>query len=141
MKDLSGPAVPFFEFRSQYRIGDIISPAQARDRTLFCVLYVGRIEKSKGVLDIPAIAQQVGNQINFDICGGGGALVELKQIVAEQKLGNVFVHGRVSRSELLDKFSKAHAIISCQHEALFVKVCLPFALKQCRLDCQSSLAD
>jgi glycogen synthase len=115
-RQLAGCALPFFEFRSQYRNGEFQPAAHDRDRSPFFVIFVGRIEKSKGVLDIPSIAEGISKrssvQVLFEVCGSGGALPELKLVVAEKGLSDVVrVHGRVPRAELFELYSRAHAVI------------------------------
>ena len=48
----------------------------------------------------------------FNVCGAGPALEKLKKAIVDADLsGQVIVHGRVERAELLDLYSKAHAVI------------------------------
>jgi glycosyltransferase involved in cell wall biosynthesis len=107
--------LPFFEYRCQFRI-DRFQFRQDRERTPFRVIFVGRAERNKGVLDIVAMAERLrehsGMPIVFEVCGDGNALPELRRIVQEKRLGDiVIVHGRLPQSELFQLYSRAHAVI------------------------------
>lgn len=80
------------------------------------MLFVGRIEKNKGVLDLIAIAerleQEFPGQLQFDICGNGSDQNELVRSIEERRLGGV-VHylGRLNRQELLKVYGRSHLSI------------------------------
>jgi len=116
VQQLAGYALPFFEYRAQFR-SDGFSPLQ-RDHGInpFRVLFVGRVERSKGALDMALMAERLRAKshrpIVFEICGDGGALSELKSIVDAKGLGDiVHVRGRLARPELLEVYRRAHAVI------------------------------
>jgi glycogen(starch) synthase len=116
VRQLARSAVPFFEFRAQFRSQDFQLAGHGRDQKPFRVIFVGRAERSKGILDIAAMAERITKRssvpILFEVCGGGSALPELRQIVAEKRLTDVIhVHGRISRAELFRLYSRAHAVI------------------------------
>jgi len=116
VRQLAGSQVPYLEYRTQYRCEEFQFRRADSDRNPFRVIYVGRIERNKGVFDIAAIAQSLRGRsrgrISFDLCGHGGALQELRAIVAKQGLDDVVhVHGRVPRSKLFELLERAHAVI------------------------------
>jgi glycosyltransferase involved in cell wall biosynthesis len=116
VRQLAKRAIPFFEYRSQYQRADFQFSREKHDRDPFRVAYVGRAERSKGVLDIPAMAERLRElsrfPILFEVCGDGGALAELRRIVAEKALADmVLVHGRLPGPELFQLYARAHAVI------------------------------
>lgn len=112
---LAGSALPFFQYRIQYREAQLRGAPSADNRNPFRVIFVGRAERNKGVLDIAAIAEAtLGSSVPilFEVCGGGSALPELEQIISEKGLGAVVrVHGRIPPPELLQVYLRAHAVI------------------------------
>lgn len=117
VRQLARRQVPFFEYRTQYRCDEFPSaPRGDGGRNPFRVIYIGRIERNKGVFDIAAMAQHLRDRsqtpVLFDVCGQGSALEELKEFVTKNKIDDlVRIHGRVSRTELFQRFQRAHAVI------------------------------
>jgi glycosyltransferase involved in cell wall biosynthesis len=116
VRQLAGPSFPFFEYRCQFRSDELWPHQQHSERNPFRVIFVGRAERNKGLLDIAAMAErlreQSGTSIVFEVSGDGNALPELRRIVEERQLGgSVIVHGRLPRSELFQLYSRAHAVI------------------------------
>ena len=115
-QQLAGRALPFFEYRAQFRDEGFQPRRKDGVHNPFHVVFVGRVERNKGVLDIAAMAERLrqrsGPPIMFEVCGDGGALTELRRIVEEKGLGRiVLVHGRLARRELLQVYARAHAVI------------------------------
>lgn len=80
------------------------------------VMFAGRIERNKGVLDIVEIARLLEaerpGRVRFDICGGGPALDELETAIQHHGLGAVVrTHGKLIRPELLKLYAASHAVI------------------------------
>jgi glycogen synthase len=116
LHELAGSAVPFFEYRCQFRIEGFQSSLSVGHRKPFRVAFAGRAEPSKGILDVPAIAQHLRQRstaaVVFEICGDGSALIELENVIQESNLSDVVhVHGRLARPQLLEVYARAHAII------------------------------
>jgi glycosyltransferase involved in cell wall biosynthesis len=116
VRQLAGPFFPFFEYRCQFGSNEFSSHKQRGERNPFRVIFVGRAERNKGVLDIAAIAERLREQsttpIVFEVSGDGNALPELRRIVEEKQLGgSIIVHGRLPRTELFQLYSRAHAVI------------------------------
>ncbi len=114
---LAGRPVPFFQYRAQFRESDFRA-LKAPDYGLrpFRVMFAGRIERNKGVLDLIDIAaklqQRRPHQVMFDICGGGGASDELRAVVEERRLGDIVkLHGKLIRPELLRIYEQSHLVI------------------------------
>jgi glycosyltransferase involved in cell wall biosynthesis len=116
VRQVVGRALPFFEYRTQYRGREFQPSDCGSDRMAFRVIFVGRAERSKGVIDIAAIAERLRERsplpIRFDVCGQGRALPELRECVERKGLvDTVQVHGRVPRAELFQLLASADAAI------------------------------
>ncbi|WFU18788.1 glycosyltransferase family 4 protein [Bradyrhizobium sp. CB3481] len=104
----------FFQYRCQFE-RDGFKLGVPYDGGPFRVLFVGRAESNKGILDIPEIARQLQlrceTPIVFEVCGDGPALRELKRMVKYDDAINILIHGHVERRHLLDIYARAHAVI------------------------------
>ncbi len=91
--------------------------APPASRAPFRVLFAGRIERDKGVFDLLATSQQLGQQlaqreIVFDICGAGSALDELRAATEAAGLAARFqLHGYCQRTQMQQMLNAAHALI------------------------------
>jgi glycosyltransferase involved in cell wall biosynthesis len=111
----SNGSVPFFQYRCQF------SPegfAQSKPYAggPFNIVFAGRIEQNKGVLDLAGMAIRLRALSNvpvmFHVCGNGPAIEALKaQIEADRLYGEIKVHGRLERPALLQIYANAHAAI------------------------------
>lgn len=114
--ELAGRPLSYFEWRGQFRReGFARDPAEA-ERRPFRLLYVGRAEENKGVLDLVAIAHRLAERapglVQIEVCGDGGALPELRRRIAEAGLEDTLVaHGRLQRPALLAAYARSHAVI------------------------------
>lgn len=108
-------AIPFFQYRCQFTANGFAHAKHYISGT-FRVMYAGRVEENKGVLDIVQMAANLRNlgqvDVVFDICGDGAALSRLRAAVEAQDLGKlVIVHGRLEREALLGIYANSHAAI------------------------------
>jgi glycogen(starch) synthase len=106
---------PFFQYRCQFR-PDGFRQALPYEAGPFRIVFVGRAERNKGVLDIAQMAARLKAaapvKVAFDICGDGPALPELRSIIAQEGLGDVITaHGRLERDALLGIYASSHAAI------------------------------
>jgi glycogen(starch) synthase len=117
VRQLGADTIPFFEYRSQFRRdGFPLSNCREHDRDSFRVIFVGRIERSKGALDILEMANQLRQRssvpVVFDVCGDGSGLAELRSATEQKRLGGiVHIHGRLRRPQLLEVYARAHAVV------------------------------
>jgi glycogen(starch) synthase len=116
LRQLAGPALPFFEYRAQFRREDFRAAQSNAHRDPFRVVFAGRAERNKGVLDIAAMADRLRARsrvpIQFEVCGDGGALPELRRIVEEKGLLEiVHLHGQLAKPELIEIYARAHAVL------------------------------
>jgi len=108
---------PVVEFLPTYR-PDLFagSSAPSVPRRPFRVLFAGRIEQNKGVFDLLNIAARFAasgrTDIEFDLCGDGTALAELRKQAEAKGLAERFrCHGHCNRAFMRDMFGRAHAVI------------------------------
>lgn len=83
----------------------------------FRVFFAGRIERNKGVFDLLEIARRFSREgrsdIEFDLCGDGSALAELRQQTDEAGLQSRFrCHGHQDKPRMREMYSKAHVVIA-----------------------------
>jgi glycogen synthase len=104
--------------RAQFRISDFaaIDPPPPIDVRPFRIVFAGRVERDKGVLDLVEIARIVEasypGQTQFDVCGSGTALDELRELVDATGTGHlIHTYGRLNRTELLKVYARSHAFI------------------------------
>jgi glycosyltransferase involved in cell wall biosynthesis len=109
---------PIFQFRAQYRpaLFDAFPEAPAHDARPFRVLFVGRVERAKGVFDILEIAElldrEFPGQLQYDLCGTGSDLESLRAEIQQRGLGSlVRALGRVSREDLIGAYASSHVVI------------------------------
>ena len=80
------------------------------------VLFVGRVERNKGVMDLVEIARilekEVPGHVEFDVCGSGAALDVLKESIRHHGLSaTVRTHGQLLRPDLLKIYAACHVVI------------------------------
>lgn len=97
-----GPSCPVLEFLPLYRaeyFSDLPAPASGMD-----ILFIGRVEVNKGVLDLVDMADQLrhhGVQPIFHICGDGKAMGQMKDRVSALGLEQAFrFHGWCDRAKM-----------------------------------------
>ena len=106
----------FHEYRAQYVRSDFAGLPPPGASAPFRVLFVGRVERDKGVFDVLSIAEALDRRhpgaFAFDICGGGTASEELAREIALRRLaGKVIFHGKLSRPELLTVYAASYIVI------------------------------
>lgn len=82
----------------------------------FQMMFIGRIERFKGVFDILEIARRIEDShpglVRWDICGRGADFDELKRRHTSLMLNNVVnIRGWTSLDDLVDVYAKSHASI------------------------------
>jgi glycogen(starch) synthase len=108
---------PILEFVPTYQPQTFaaVSPPPAQ-RDPFAVLFVGRIERAKGVFDLLEIARRLrgggGTAVRFDLCGTGSELPALRAAAAAANLSDSFIcHGHCDRPAMRERMSACHAMI------------------------------
>ena len=79
----------------------------------FTIVFVGRVERNKGVFDLLDLAEELKTDgVIFEVCGDGTALDELRKHSEARQLGKVVtIHGQLERPQLLEVYATAHAVI------------------------------
>jgi glycogen synthase len=107
-----------FQIRAQFNsnyFNSIAAPPSHKYKP-FRVMFIGRVERSKGVFDILEIARQIEDTspelVRWEICGGGKDLEALRRRQVELDLqGIVNIRGWISLSELVAVYDRCHASI------------------------------
>jgi glycosyltransferase involved in cell wall biosynthesis len=91
-------------------------PPPEKNRRPFRVLYVGRIEADKGVYTLTELARRYAEagrtDIEFDVCGSGSALEELRRRAEAFGFSERFrTYGHCGRDKLRAMYAAAHAVI------------------------------
>lgn len=108
---------PIHQTRAQFlpEFFSAIPPADYSTKP-FQVMFVGRVDESKGVLDIADMAASIERRqpglVRWVICGRGPALDDLKAKVAANGTGHVVdIRGWVSLEDLQRVYAESHAAI------------------------------
>jgi len=93
-----------------------IPPPPPHERRPFQMMFIGRIERAKGVFDILEIARRIENShpglVRWEICGRGGDFDEFSRRHQELGLGDlVKVRCWTSLDDLLCVYGRSHACI------------------------------
>ncbi len=113
----AGQHRPTIEFIPVYRRQQFASVAAPNEsRSPFYVLYTGRVERDKGVFDLLTIAQRLLAEgitnIQFDVCGQGSALEELRQAIVEAGVAPFFhCHGHCNKLQMQQMFNQSHVVV------------------------------
>jgi glycogen(starch) synthase len=118
VESVSGPTPKsVIVFQPTFPLEAFESPA-VKDfkRRPFRIMFAGRIEENKGVFDLLAMAQILqarrDRAFEFDICGDGPMLENLRQRIEAQGLGGIVrTYGRLNRPELIERYLESHIVI------------------------------
>jgi glycogen synthase len=106
------------QFRPQFnpQYFKTIPPPPPHDQRPFRVMYAGSISRSKGLFDILEMARKVEDaapqQVQWDICGSGIDLVELRRRHAALGLERIVnIRGWTSPRDMRDVFLESHICI------------------------------
>lgn len=108
---------PIYEIRAQFlaeRFANIAPPPEF-DGSSLRIMFVGRIDHSKGVFDILEMAAllnaKLPGKVHWEICGRGPDLESLRLRRHEMSLENVQIRGWVSMEELQEVYDASHLSI------------------------------
>ena len=92
-------------------------PPPSRELRPFRILFAGRIERNKGVLDIVRIAalleRDEPGRYAWEICGCGSDADELRAFVESRGLsGSIFLRGKLDREQMAEAYGRSHAVIA-----------------------------
>ena len=107
-----------YQIRAQFRPQDFqtIPPPPPPGKVPFRAMYIGRIERSKGVFDILQIAQKVESEapgrVRWEICGSGPDLDDLRRKQVHMSLADVVIIGAAPHhSDLRDVYARSHLLV------------------------------
>ncbi len=108
---------PIINFLSTYRRTEFehVKPP-SRERSIFQVLFAGRIEMNKGVFDLLEVAKRFKaesrSDIIFNICGVGSALELLQEQAKACGVDASFIfHGYCNKPKMQEMFSLSHVVV------------------------------
>lgn len=113
----NGRHQPLYQIRAQFLPSrfEPIGPPPIFDGSKLRIMYVGRINKSKGLFDILEMAKKLNeiapNRVEWEICGSGPDLDLLKARRSQMGLENVILRGWVSLEQLQEVYSRSHISI------------------------------
>jgi glycosyltransferase involved in cell wall biosynthesis len=113
----AGQHRPISEFLPTYRRGSFDGNSVPDESHYpFRVCFAGRIERNKGVFGLLEIARRFAaegrSDIEFDICGNGSALEELRAAVEQCGLSARFrCHGHCAKPTMRQMYGRCHAVI------------------------------
>lgn len=104
----------FIPLYRREQFAQITPPSEKR--LPFRVLFVGRIERNKGIFDLLEIAKSLAaigrDDITFDVCGTGSMLDTLRLATKQAGLESRFIcHGHCNKSKMRQMYDQAHVII------------------------------
>lgn len=118
VRRISGPnGPPIINFVPNYHSAPFDAvPEPNSGRHSFRVLYIGRIERNKGVFDLLETAERLrtkhGARFLFDLCGKGRAYDELSDSIRRRNLNQtVTLHGHCDRSMLLTRLGECNVVL------------------------------
>jgi len=77
----------------------------------FKLLFVGRLSPHKNLTALLEALSVIKREITLDIIGDGECRRELSALIADKKLENVWLHGRLSRDEVKKFYATCSALI------------------------------
>jgi glycogen synthase len=109
---------PFYQIRAQFRpeYFQQIPRHPPHDQRPFRIMYIGRIDKDKGLFDLLEMARELEarlpGDVRWEICGTGKDFEELKRRHQELGLGDVVtLRGWTSLPDLINVYARSHASI------------------------------
>ncbi|MGE5754300.1 MAG: glycosyltransferase family 4 protein [Planctomycetaceae bacterium] len=113
-----GRHTPLLQVRAQFRpeYFENIPPPPPHDQRNFRIMFIGRVNRIKGVFDILEIARKVEarapGRVRWEICGSGPDLEELRQRQHAMGLEPiVHIRGWTSLPDLIEVYARSHASI------------------------------
>jgi glycosyltransferase involved in cell wall biosynthesis len=116
LEQIAGRPLPStIAFLPTYRRGTFDAAAPPQNKP-FRLLFAGRIERDKGVFDLLQIARDLAAQqrtdIEFDLCGDGTALPDLRRAIDQAGLASRFrCHGHCDRTTMRRMYADCSAVI------------------------------
>jgi glycogen synthase len=113
-----GRHAPLYQIRAQFPRDYFarIPPPPPFEQRPFRIMFIGRVNRIKGVFDILEMARKVEarapGQVRWEICGSGSDLEELRRRHGEMGLESiVHIRGWTSLPDLIEVYARSHAAI------------------------------
>jgi glycosyltransferase involved in cell wall biosynthesis len=113
-----GRHAPLYQIRAQFprEYFARIPPSPLFEQRPFQIMFIGRVNRTKGVFDILEMAQKVEarapGQVRWEICGSGPDLEELRRRHREMGLESIVnIRGWTSLPDLIEVYARSHAAI------------------------------
>jgi glycosyltransferase involved in cell wall biosynthesis len=113
-----GRHAPLYQIRAQFPREHFarIPPPPPFVQRPFGIMFIGRVNRIKGVFDILEMAQKVEGrvpgQVRWEICGSGPDLEELRRRHREMGLESIVnIRGWTSLTDLIEVYARSHAAI------------------------------
>lgn len=108
------PITRFFPVYRPEQFKDITQPDP--NQSPFRVLFVGRVERNKGIFDLLEVAKQLvaegRKDIIFDICGDGSALEAMQLAATEAGIEDNFIcHGYCTKPKMRQMYGASHVVV------------------------------
>lgn len=116
------PRTDILEFRPTYdparfpTSAPLDGPPAPGAGTPFRVLFVGRVERDKGIFLLLEVAAQLAasgrGDVVFDVCGTGSALPDVDEAIGAAGLeGTVITHGHCDKATLRSRYERCHVVV------------------------------
>ena len=142
VRQLAGRALPFLNIAPNFEIEGFQPVRRDNDRNPLRIMFAGRAERNKGVLDIAAIAERLCGRsaipIVFEVCGDGNALFELRRIVKEKNSVTSLLSWGGWRDPSFSRSMRGHTRSLFQRAVISAKACRWCARRRCCPVCRSS---
>jgi glycosyltransferase involved in cell wall biosynthesis len=113
-----GKHAPLYQIRAQFRreYFQEIPPPPPHGQRPFRIMYIGRINRIKGVFDVLEMAKRIERQapgrVRWEMCGSGPDLDELRRLQGEMGLKDVVsIRGWTSLEDLQGVYARSHVSI------------------------------
>jgi glycogen synthase len=113
---LNGRATPIIRFLPTYRPESFEGFGPPPPQSPFRIFFAGRIERNKGVFDLLEIAERFAREghtdIEFDLCGDGSQLTNLRQAATDAGVADRFrCHGHTEKATMREMYQRCHVVI------------------------------
>jgi glycogen(starch) synthase len=113
-----GRHAPLYQVRAQFlrEYFAQMPPAPPFEQRPFQIMFIGRVNRIKGVFDILEMARKIEarapQEVRWEICGSGPDLEELRRRQREMALDSIVnIRGWTPLPELLEVYARSHASI------------------------------
>jgi glycosyltransferase involved in cell wall biosynthesis len=97
------------------------------NKEIIKILFVGRVEKRKGIFELLEIAKMIkfsSKQLQIDVVGGGELIEEINYLIVQNEIGHIIkLHGQVSdKLKLKEFYINSDLFLFLSHDEGFPRV-------------------